>query len=242
MNINSVRKIAPGQMPRAAEWNAIVEHLQTAELRKSVLRPEVLPKTRFYTEEDIPAYSLFPVRYGFSDTDSLRACYTVEAFDASHASEYLPGMFATNGKYAVTAHSGFYGFIIDPVHDWVVTISDASDTSKECGFSENPSFFASSNGTGLHISGVAPFGENLYFVRASLDAPESDTVLCQIIGGNAESGFSAAFYANGKSVLATGSGTVFANELALGAKLTKGTWCIAHPCQTRAAGGNDDVD
>lgn len=156
-------------MPRAEEWNAIVEHLQTAERRKAGIRPETLPKTRFYTTEDIPPYSLFPVLQGESTGNTMRSLYRVEKYSSANKSRYL-NFYGTNGKYTISANSEFYGYVIDEFHDWILSITDFAEGAKKCGFKDGE-FYASVDTEGLAVNGAAPFGENLHFVRRLSQEP-----------------------------------------------------------------------
>lgn len=241
MNINSVRKISPGQMPRADEWNAIVEHLQTAERRSLKNKPEILPRTRFYTEEAIPPYSLFAVKPGDSDDNSLCALYPVEKYNAANAADYLPNVYATNGRYAVTPGM-FYGYVIDEFHDWVLAIPGVTANTETCGFCN--AYYASIYGEGLYISGKAPFKRSetptdLYYVRRAAPQSTPDVVLCRITGGEPQDGYLVTLYEDGTDQTVTGTGTLFFTELALGADVPAGAWVLGHFIKNREIGGNE---
>lgn len=67
----------------------------------------------------------------------------------------------------------------------------------------------------------------------------ADVVLCQVTGGNAETGFTVTLYANGKEKSSTGSGKLFASELAINSSIPTGGWIIGHRAMLVETGGNE---
>ena len=67
----------------------------------------------------------------------------------------------------------------------------------------------------------------------------SDVVLCYVTGGNAESGFNVTLYANGKEQTSTGSGKLYAAELAVNSTIPNGSWIIGHRAMLVETGGNE---
>lgn len=164
MNINLVKSLVRGQMPRAVEWNSVVDLLKRGARQTNVPDLERLPKTRFFTRDRIPQHSIFPVVKGVPTQDNYRAVYPVEKYQESRSGAYWEGYFATNGRYEIPENTSFYGFILDERHDWIVSISDGDEDTTECGFLQD-SFSATKTASGLYVSGRVPYGTNFFFVR-----------------------------------------------------------------------------
>lgn len=79
----------------------------------------------------------------------------------------------------------------------------------------------------------------VYILSGKTEGGES-AVLCKVAGGNAATGYSVTFYANGAESDPTGSGTLFFTELAMGAELPANSWVIGHPMAVQMTGGNDE--
>lgn len=67
----------------------------------------------------------------------------------------------------------------------------------------------------------------------------ADVVLCNVTGGNAETGFNVTLYANGKDQSSTGTGKLFAAELAINSTIPTGSWMIGHRAMLVETGGNE---
>lgn len=63
---------------------------------------------------------------------------------------------------------------------------------------------------------------------AAASGGQDGTVLCQIIDGDAEHGYSVRLYDNGSENPHTGTGKLFIVALALGADMPGGTWILGH--------------
>ena len=125
----------------------------------------------FYTAEDIPPYSIFPLAGWMQNRlNSLETCFLVEQYDATEG-VYYGGYFGTNGPYAVKGGNAFIGHVIEHTVDHPVVI-DGYDVSKGvyCGFKDG-SWAATQDTDGLIITGKCPeaMGSNVYFVRKSQD-------------------------------------------------------------------------
>ncbi len=232
MNVSLIRKLAPGQMPRASEWNALVDYVQRLEQRdSSKFHAETLPRTRFYTAEEIPPYSLFPVleRVEEESADTFRTVYHVEKYDSSHESSYLEGYFGVNGKYTIPKDSYFYGHIIDETHDWPIRIETSDPSMTKCGFLPG-SFIADPDANGLIVGGTTPFGPDIFFVRKAQQVGESEpeAVVCEVLDEDESGVYSVLTYANGPHDPHTGYAKLLVLGLALGSKVPAGTFLIGH--------------
>ncbi len=63
-------------------------------------------------------------------------------------------------------------------------------------------------------------------------------VLAKITGGDALTGYTVELYGHGRFKPPTGEGVLFATEIAAGAQVPAGTFCLAHFSQFSVAGGN----
>ena len=69
-------------------------------------------------------------------------------------------------------------------------------------------------------------------------AEEPETVLCKVTGQSGI-GYSVDFYANGRESPSTGSGVLFATELALVGTLPEGSWILGHKTAVQITGGGE---
>lgn len=69
-------------------------------------------------------------------------------------------------------------------------------------------------------------------------AEEPETVLCKVTGQSGI-GYSVDFYANGRESPSTGSGVLFATELALVGMLPEGSWILGHKTAVQITGGGE---
>ena len=169
MTLTNIRKFKPGDRLSSRELNDIVDTLRKAGFLETGYRPAPPPKTLFYTQTAIPAYSIFPVlKTAGSSTaaGSYRAQHDVEQYQTAHADQgyYRTGYFGTNGQSVISAGSAFYGHIITDEYDFPVKLSAAPNDSHACGFS-NAAFTAAPNAFGLEICGQTSFDTDVYFVR-----------------------------------------------------------------------------
>lgn len=67
----------------------------------------------------------------------------------------------------------------------------------------------------------------------------ADVVLCLVSSGNAETGFTVTLYGNGKDQASTGSGKLYAAELAINSTIPSGSWIIGHRAMLVETGGNE---
>lgn len=68
-------------------------------------------------------------------------------------------------------------------------------------------------------------------------AAEQDVVLCQVIGGTAQAGYTVTMFADGPDQPATGTGLLYITELAFGSTLPAGSRIIGHKVMIQATGG-----
>lgn len=136
----------------------------------------------FYTAEEIPPYSIFPLAGWMQDrVNSLETCFLVEKYNESEGI-YYDGYFGTNGSIRVKAGDAFIGHVIEHTNDHPVVLDGYSVSDGiYCGFKDG-SWKASQQGDGLCITGKCPFGEDIYFVRRSqadcCDDMLSDKFVC----------------------------------------------------------------
>jgi hypothetical protein len=67
----------------------------------------------------------------------------------------------------------------------------------------------------------------------------ADVVLCLVSGGSAETGFTVTLYGNGKDQASTGTGKLYAAELAINSAIPSGSWIIGHRAMLVETGGNE---
>lgn len=70
------------------------------------------------------------------------------------------------------------------------------------------------------------------------DVADAETVLCKVTGQSGI-GYSVDFYANGRESPSTGSGVLFATELALVGTLPEGSWILGHKTAVQITGGGE---
>lgn len=162
-----------GQKPTRAQYNnLVILTKQNQNKTVSGFHKEPMTTSRMYATVSLAPYSIFPLNQASEQTNNtFYAPFNVEIFQDSNRYKYLPGLYGTNGKYAIGANSYFDGVIIDEVHDTPVIISDPSSVSDYedraifCGLKSNLAH-ASIGKAGLVITGQAPFTQtDCYYVR-----------------------------------------------------------------------------
>lgn len=167
MGIDNIRVQRKGDGISAGKFNAIMDRLKNtpvASVNPGGL-PNKRPQTLFYTETDIPAYSIFPLIAGAGSTENtFNAQYNVEQYNEEHISDYMEGYFGTNGRYPVYANTAFYGQIISQEYDTPIKVSDYEEGKTQCGFQDG-SWEASIESDGITLNGEAPQSSKLYYAR-----------------------------------------------------------------------------
>ena len=175
MGIDNIRMQRKGDGISAGKFNAIMDRLKNSPVTS--VNPGGLPNSRpqtlFYTESDIPAYSIFPLiaASAGSTNNTFNAQYNVEQYNEEHVSDYMEGYFGTNGRYPVYANTAFYGQIISQEYDTPIKVSDYSVGEKQCGFKNN-SWEATVDATGMSLNGRAPHANGCCYVRRLLSDTE----------------------------------------------------------------------
>lgn len=91
-------------------------------------------------------------------------------------------------------------------------------------------------GGGRRIRGRSTFSDRRGNYGGGAEEPE--TVLCKVTGQSGV-GYSVDFYANGRDNPSTGSGVLFATELALVGTLPEGSWILGHKTAVQITGGGE---
>lgn len=85
---------------------------------------------------------------------------------------------------------------------------------------------------------IASQGNTALVLLGGAGAEEPETVLCKVTGQSGI-GYSVDFYANGRESPSTGSGVLFATELALVGTLPEGSWILGHKTAVQITGGGE---
>ena len=85
---------------------------------------------------------------------------------------------------------------------------------------------------------IASQGNTALVLLGGAGAEEPETVLCKVTGQSGI-GYSVDFYANGRESPSTGSGILFATELALVGTLPEGSWILGHKTAVQITGGGE---
>lgn len=170
MGIDNIQYQRRGQRLKANDFNSVVDRVKNmAQTTQTGRGTSTVNQTLFYTDVEIPAYSIFPIyRNDVATESTLHATYRVEQYNESHKDLYMSGYYGTNGRLDIAAGTAFYGYVIDIDWDAPIKISDYGDGSKECGF-QNQSWAATTNASGIYINCQAPQASGCYYCRLKVE-------------------------------------------------------------------------
>lgn len=123
-----------------------------------------------------------------------------------------------------------------------VRILDSSHTFAVPDITVAGGLISSANGVARILWKYSTFGTQWAMLQlggAGSGGGNADVVLCNVTGGNAETGFNVTLYANGKEQSSTGTGKLFAAELAVNSMIPGGSWIIGHRAMLIETGGNE---
>ena len=167
MGIENIQNQRKGSILKASTVNALIDHAKnspTANVRTGGFT-NIRIQTLFYTDVDIPAYSIFPLIPNTPRTNNtFYAQYSVEQYDSDNINKYMSGYYGTNGRFPINAQTTFYGYILNYEHDVPIKVSDYEEGKTQCGFQDG-SWEASIESDGITLNGEAPQSSKLYYAR-----------------------------------------------------------------------------